>query len=181
MDVMLAHLPASDRLTIERIIERASAEGYEIENNRGLVSYARKRYVEAAADFGAVDSAMDMINDLDLALPVPPSDEDLTESSVSRSRSGRSDRSFATRSSARIIREEIRISEFAFMSRALRQLESDLNAGHVTFDQIEFPGLKDTKTKFQKAFRKIRKAGTKIRKAMRRGVENVQGSFTGKR
>ena len=128
VSIELAHLPAGDRLTIKRIIERASAEGYEIENLRGLLSYARSRYVEAEGEFRAVDSAMDMFGGLALDVPAPPSDEDLTESSC---RSDRSDRTHETRLSA-----QIRKSDFAFMSRALLKLESDLHAGRIKLDQI---------------------------------------------
>merc|ERR1712093_464212 len=118
---------------------------------------------DAAADHSAVDSAMDSLKDLALTSPapapvaedavsppVPPTNEDTeSEGRVSRSRSGRSDCSYETRSSARIIREEIRKQESLSMSRALQQLESDVHNGLVKLDQI--PG------KFKQAGRAIRK------------------------
>ena len=174
MDVMLAHLPAGDHLTIERIIERFRAEGYEGEDRTELVRYAQTHYVLRHGDYGAVDSAMDMFGGLALDLPAPPSDEDLTESSV-RTRSDRpvrhrpvrrppstysdeSNRTFETRLSA-----QMRKSDFAFMSRALLKLESDLHAGRIKLDQIHREmGLKKTNRKLQKAGKVIKKETGKV-------------------
>ena len=179
-DLMFARLPDIDRLTIQRIRDEASTAGHEVPSPGDLLKYALHHNINAAADYSAVDSAVAMLNDPALTSPapapvaedavsppVPPANED-TESVgyvttyVSGSRSGRSDRSYEsneTRSSARIIREEIRRSEESrSMSRAVRQLESDVHNGLVKLDQI--PG------KFKQAGRAIRKPFKKLGKKM---------------
>ena len=171
-DDMFARLPENHRSIIQRMSDEASTAGHEVSPGE-LFKYSLRRMVDAAADHSAVDSALAMVNDLaltsppvaeDVVLPpVPPANED-TESvgHVSRSRSGRSDRSYEsneTRSSARIIREEIRKSEESrSMSRAVRQLESDVHNGLVKLDQI--PG------KFKQAGRAIRRPFKKLGKKM---------------
>ena len=86
--VLLADLPEDIRSTVEGIVERAAAAGYELSDWDELLRYARNRYVEAAVDpdryaaaadeLGAVNAARDRI-----IAPAAPSE------SVSRSRSGR--------------------------------------------------------------------------------------------
>ena len=47
--VLLASLPEDIRSTVEGIVERAAAAGYELSDWDELLRYARNRYVEAAA------------------------------------------------------------------------------------------------------------------------------------
>ena len=166
----LAGLPEATRLIVEDIMERAAAAGYELSDWDELVHYARNRYVEAAGEFGAVDAARDKV----LAPAVPddaPFDDDLSElyENVSRSRSGRDGASVISDFSL-----SSRLSGLSFVSQreALRRLHRDMIDNRVSVDTI--PGLKKTRSKLQKAARKIRKAGT-------RGAKKVQSFFTGKR
>ena len=166
----LAGLPEATRLIVEDIMERAAAAGYELSDWDELVHYARNRYVEAAGEFGAVDAARDKV----LAPAVPddaPFDDDLSElyENVSRSRSGRDGASVISDFSL-----SSHLSGLSFVSQreALRRLHRDMIDNRVSVDTI--PGLKKTRSKLQKAARKIRKAGT-------RGAKKVQSFFTGKR
>ena len=174
ISVVLAKLPEETRLIVEGIVEEAAAKGYEISDWDELVRYARNRYVEAAAEFGAVDAARDAV--LPLALPQDaaqpgPFDDDLSElyETVSRSRSGRDGGSVISDFSL-----SSRLSGLSFVSQreALRRLHRDMIDNRVSVDTI--PGLKKTRSKLQKAARKIRKAGT-------RGAKKVKSFFTGKR
>ena len=165
----LAGLPEATRLIVEDIMERAAAAGYELSDWDELVHYARNRYVEAAGEFGAVDAARDKV----LAPAVPddaPFDDDLSElyENVSRSRSGRDGASVISDFSL-----SSRLSGLSFVSQreALRRLHRDMIDNRVRVDTI--PGLKKTRSKLQKAVRKIRKWGT-------RGVKKVK-SLTGTR
>ena len=166
----LAGLPEATRLIVEDIMERAAAAGYELSDWDELVHYARNRYVEAAGEFGAVDAARDKV--LAPALPDDaPFDDDLSElyENVSRSRSGRDGASVISDFSL-----SSRLSGLSFVSQreALRRLHRDMIDNRVSVDTI--PGLKKTRSKLQKAARKIRKAGT-------RGAKKVKSFFTGKR
>ena len=174
ISVVLAKLPEETRLIVEGIMEEAAAKGYEISDWDELVRYARTRYVEAAAEFGAVDAARDAV--LPPALPQDaaqpgPFDDDLSElyENVSRSRSGRDGASVISDFSL-----SSRLSGLGFVSQreALRRLHRDMIDNRVSVDTI--PGLKKTRSKLQKAARKIRKAGT-------RGAKKVKSFFTGKR
>ena len=174
ISVVLAKLPEETRLIVEGIVEEAAAKGYEISDWDELVRYARNRYVEAAAEFGAVDAARDAV--LPLALPQDaaqpgPFDDDLSElyENVSRSRSGRDGASVISDFSL-----SSRLSGLSFVSQreALRRLHRDMIDNRVSVDTI--PGLKKTRSKLQKAVRKIRKAGTRL-------VKKVQNSLPGKR
>ena len=177
ISLVLAKLPEEIRLIVEGIMEEAAAKGYEISDWDELVRYARNRYVEAAAEFGAVDSVLAPALPQDAVQP-GPFDDDLSElyENVSRSRSGRDGASVISDFSL-----SSRLSGLSFVSQreALRRLHRDMIDNRVSVGTI--PGLKKTKTKLQKAVRKIRKAGTKIRKATRRGAEKVQSFFPGKR
>ena len=62
--------------------------------------------------------------------------------------------------------------ELRVAARGARHLHRDMINNRVSVDTI--PGLKKTRSKLQKAARKIRKAGT-------RGAKKVQSFFTGKR
>ena len=166
ISLTIASLPEDTRATVEGIVERAAAAGYELSDWDELVHYARNRYVEAAGEFGAVDAARDKV----LAPAVPddaPFDDDLSElyENVSRSRSGRDGASVITDFSL-----SSRLSGLSFVSQreALRRLHRDMIDNRVSVDTI--PGLKKTRSKLQKAARKIRKAGKKF-----------QSFFTGKR
>ena len=166
----IASLPEDTRSTVVAIMEGAAAEGYELSDWDELVHYARSRYVEAAGEFGAVDAARDKV----LAPAVPDDalfDDDLSElyENVSRSRSGRDGASVISDFSL-----SSRLSGLSFVSQreALRRLHRDMIDNRVSVDTI--PGLKKTRSKLQKAARKIRKAGT-------RGAKKVQSFFTGKR
>ena len=90
ISLVLAKLPEEIRLIVEGIMEEAAAKGYEISDWDELVRYARNRYVEAAAEFGAVDSVLAPALPQDAVQP-GPFDDDLSElyENVSRSRSGR--------------------------------------------------------------------------------------------
>ena len=167
---MLAGLPEATRLIVEGIMEEAAAKGYEISDWDELVRYARNRYVEAAAEFGAVDSVLAPALPQDAVQP-GPFDDDLSElyENVSRSRSGRDGASVISDFSL-----SSRLSGLSFVSQreALRRLHRDMIDNRVRVDTI--PGLKKTRSKLQKAVRKIRKAGT-------RGAKKAQSFFTGKR
>ena len=67
-----------------------------------------------------------------------------------------------------------RLSGLSFVSQceALRRLHRDMLENRIRVDTI--PGLKKTRSKLQKAVRKIRKAGTRL-------VKKVQNSLPGKR
>ena len=170
VSVVLANLPEETRLIVEGIMEEAAAKGYEISDCDELLRYARNRYVEAAAEFGAVDSVLAPALPQDAAQP-GPFDDDLSElyENVSRSRSGRDGASVISDFSL-----SSRLSGLSFVSQreALRRLHRDMIDNRVSVDTI--PGLKKTRSKLQKAARKIRKAGT-------RGAKKVQSFFTGKR
>ena len=165
----LAGLPEATRLIVEGIVEEAAAKGYEISDWDELVRYARNRYVEAAAEFGAVDSVLAPALPQDAAQP-GPFDDDLSElyENVSRSRSGRDGASVISDFSL-----SSRLSGLSFVSQreALQRLHRDMLENRVCVDTI--PGLKKTRSKLQKAVRKIRKWGT-------RGVKKVK-SLTGTR
>jgi hypothetical protein len=174
ISLVLAKLPEETRLIVEGIAEEAAAKGYEISDWDELVRYARNRYVEAAAEFGAVDAARDAV--LPPALPQDavqpgPFDDDLSElyENVSRSRSGRDGASVISDFSL-----SSRLSGLSFVSQreALLRLHRDMIDNRVSVDTI--PGLKKTRSKLQKAVRKIRKAGTRL-------VKKVQNSLPGKR
>ena len=177
VSVVLANLPEETRLIVEGIMEEAAAKGYEISDCDELLRYARNRYVEAAAEFGAVDSVLAPALPQDAAQP-GPFDDDLSElyENVSRSRSGRDGASVISDFSL-----SSRLSGLSFVSQreALRRLHRDMLENRVSVDTI--PGLKKTRSKLQKAVRRIRKAGTKIRKATIHGVEKVQSFFPGKK
>ena len=169
ISVVLAKLPEETRLIVEGIVEEAAAKGYEISDWDELVRYARNRYVEAAAEFGAVDSVLAPALPQDAVQP-GPFDDDLSElyENVSRSRSGRDGASVISDFSL-----SSRLSGLSFVSQreALRRLHRDMLENRVRVDNI--PGLKKTRSKLQKAVRKIRKWGT-------RGVKKVK-SLTGTR
>ena len=169
VSVVLANLPEETRLIVEGIMEEAAAKGYEISDWDELVRYARNRYVEAAAEFGAVDSVLAPALPQDAAQP-GPFDDDLSElyENVSRSRSGRDGASVISDFSL-----SSRLSGLSFVSQreALLRLHRDMIDNRVSVDTI--PGLKKTRSKLQKAVRKIRKWGT-------RGVKKVK-SLTGTR
>ena len=170
ISLVLAKLPEETRLIVEGIMEEAAAKGYEISDCDELLRYARNRYVEAAAEFGAVDSVLAPALPQDAAQP-GPFDDDLSElyENVSRSRSGRDGASVISDFSL-----SSRLSGLSFVSQreALLRLHRDMIDNRVSVDTI--PGLKKTRSKLQKAVRKIRKAGT-------RGAKKVQSFFTGKR
>ena len=169
VSVVLANLPEETRLIVEGIMEEAAAKGYEISDWDELVRYARNRYVEAAAEFGAVDSVLAPALPQDAVQP-GPFDDDLSElyENVSRSRSGRDGASVISDFSL-----SSRLSGLSFVSQreALQRLHRDMLENRVCVDTI--PGLKKTRSKLQKAVRKIRKWGT-------RGVKKVK-SLTGTR
>ena len=170
ISLVLAKLPEETRLIVEGIMKEAAAKGYEISDWDELVRYARNRYVEAAAEFGAVDSVLPPAVPEDAVQP-GPFDDDLSElyENVSRSRSGRDGASVISDFSL-----SSRLSGLSFVSQreALLRLHRDMIDNRVSVDTI--PGLKKTRSKLQKAVRKIRKAGTRL-------VKKVQNSLPGKR
>ena len=122
----------------------------------------------AIGEFGAVDAARDKV----LAPAVPDDalfDDDLSELYENRSRSGRDGASVISDFSL-----SSRLSGLSFVSQreALRRLHRDMLENRISVDTI--PGLKKTRSKLQKAVRKIRKAGTRV-------VKKAQSFFPGKR
>ena len=163
--VLLADLPEDIRSTVEGIVERFAAEGYEISDWDELVRYARNRYVEAAAEFGAVDSVLAPALPQDAAQP-GPFDDDLSElyENVSRSRSGRDGASVISDFSL-----SSRLSGLSFVSRreALHRLHRDMLENRVRVDTI--PGLKRKKKK-----KKVKKA---IAKELNRWGKKIEKAF----
>ena len=161
ISLTIASLPEDTRATVEGIVERAAAAGYELSDWDELLRYARNRYVEAAVDpdryveaadeLGAVNAARDRI----IAEAAP-------SESVSRSRSGResvmSDSSMLSR-----------LLELSLDSEreALRYLHCDLLKDRVRVDTI--PGLKRKKKK-----KKVKKA---IAKELNRWGKKIEKAF----
>ena len=170
ISVVLAKLPEETRLIVEGIMEEAAAKGYEISDWDELVRYARNRYVEAAAEFGAVDAARDAV--LPPALPQDaaqpgPFDDDLSElyENVSRSRSGRDGASVISDFSL-----SSRLSGLSFVSQreALQRLHRDMLENRVRVDNIPGLKMKKKKKKVKKAIAKeLNRWGKKIEKAFK--------------
>ena len=162
----IASLPEDTRSTVVAIMERAAAEGYELSDWDKLLRYARNRFVEAAVlnagdsesysraanELGAVNAAWERV--------MPPAAPSQFDEHDSKSQAGGE--------------SVFSFSGLSFVSRgeALQHLHRDMIDNRVSVDTI--PGLKKTRSKLQKAARKIRKAGT-------RGAKKVQSFFTGKR
>ena len=172
VSVVLANLPEETRLIVEGIMEEAAAKGYEISDCDELLRYARNRYVEAAAEFGAVDAARDAV--LPPALPQDaaqpgPFDDDLSElyENVSRSRSGRDGASVISDFSL-----SSRLSGLSFVSRreALQRLHRDMLQNRVRVDTI--PGLRMKKTK-----RQLKKVGKVIEKELNSWGKKIGKAF----
>ena len=165
VSVVLANLPEETRLIVEGIMEEAAAKGYEISDWDELVRYARNRYVEAAAEFGAVDSVLAPALPQDAAQP-GPFDDDLSElyENVSRSRSGRDGASVISDFSL-----SSRLSGLSFVSQreALQRLHRDMLENRVRVDNI--PGLKKKKKK-----KKVKKA---IAKELNRWGKKIEKAF----
>ena len=162
ISLTIASLPEDIRSTVEGIVERAAAAGYELSDWDELLRYARNRYVEAAVDpdryveaadeLGAVNAARDRI----IAKAAP-------SESVSRSRSGResvmSDSSMLSR-----------LLELSLDSEreALRYLHRDLLDDRVRVDNIPGLKMKKKKKKVKKAIAKeLNRWGKKIEKAFK--------------
>ena len=170
ISLVLAKLPEETRLIVEGIAEEAAAKGYEISDWDELVRYARNRYVEAAAEFGAVDAARDAV--LPPALPQDavqpgPFDDDLSElyENVSRSRSGRDGASVISDFSL-----SSRLSGLSFVSQreALLRLHRDMIDDRVRVDTIPGLKMKKKKKKVKKAIAKeLNRWGKKIEKAFK--------------
>jgi len=160
----IASLPEDIRSTVEGIVERAAAAGYELSDWDELLRYARNRYVEAAVDpdryveaadeLGAVNAARDRI----IAKAAP-------SESVSRSRSGRDGASVMSESSL-----FSRLLELSLDSEreALRYLHRDLLDDRVRVDTIPGLKMKKKKKKVKKAIAKeLNRWGKKIEKAFK--------------
>ena len=166
VSVVLANLPEETRLIVEGIMEEAAAKDYEISDWDELVRYARNRYVEAAAEFGAVDSVLAPALPQDAAQP-GPFDDDLSElyENVSRSRSGRDGASVISDFSL-----SSRLSGLSFVSRreALHRLHRDMLENRVCVDNIPGLKMKKKKKKVKKAIAKeLNRWGKKIEKAFK--------------
>ena len=166
ISVVLAKLPEETRLIVEGIMEEAAAKGYEISDCDELLRYARNRYVEAAAEFGAVDSVLAPALPQDAAQP-GPFDDDLSElyENVSRSRSGRDGASVISDFSL-----SSRLSGLSFVSRreALHRLHRDMLENRVCVDTIPGLKMKKKKKKVKKAIAKeLNRWGKKIEKAFK--------------
>ena len=166
ISLVLAKLPEEIRLIVEGIMEEAAAKGYEISDWDELVRYARNRYVEAAAEFGAVDSVLAPALPQDAAQP-GPFDDDLSElyENVSRSRSGRDGASVISDFSL-----SSRLSGLSFVSRreALHRLHRDMLENRVCVDNIPGLKMKKKKKKVKKAIAKeLNRWGKKIEKAFK--------------
>ena len=137
----IASLPEDTRATVEGIVERAAAAGYELSDWDELLRYARNRYVEAAVDpdryaaaadeLGAVNAARDRI----IAKAAP-------SESVSRSRSGRDG---ASASSDWELCSHLSALSFVSERDALRHLHRAMLDDRVRVNNI--PGLKMKKKK----------------------------------
>jgi len=160
----IASLPEDTRATVEGIVERAAAAGYELSDWDELLRYARNRYVEAAVDpdryveaadeLGAVNAARDRI----IAKAAP-------SESVSRSRSGRDGASVMSDSSMLS-----RLLELSLDSEreALQYLHHDLLNNHVRVETIPGLKMKKKKKKVKKAIAKeLNRWGKKIEKAFK--------------
>ena len=166
ISVVLAKLPEETRLIVEGIMEEAAANDYEISDWDELVRYARNRYVEAAAEFGAVDSVLAPALPQDAAQP-GPFDDDLSElyENVSRSRSGRDGASVISDFSL-----SSRLSGLSFVSRreALQRLHRDMLDDRVRVNNIPGLKMKKKKKKVKKAIAKeLNRWGKKIEKAFK--------------
>ena len=166
VSVVLANLPEETRLIVEGIMEEAAAAGYELSDWDELLRYARNRYVEAAAEFGAVDSVLAPALPQDAAQP-GPFDDDLSElyENVSRSRSGRDGASVISDFSL-----SSRLSGLSFVSRreALHRLHRDMLENRVCVDNIPGLKMKKKKKKVKKAIAKeLNRWGKKIEKAFK--------------
>ena len=162
----IASLPEDTRSTVVAIMESAAAEGYELSDWDELLRYARNRYVEAAAEFGAVDSVLAPALPQDAAQP-GPFDDDLSElyENVSRSRSGRDGASVISDFSL-----SSRLSGLSFVSRreALHRLHRDMLENRVCVDNIPGLKMKKKKKKVKKAIAKeLNRWGKKIEKAFK--------------
>ena len=164
ISLTIASLPEDIRSTVEGIVERAAAAGYELSDWDELLRYARNRYVEAAVDpdryveaadeLGAVNAARDRI----IAKAAP-------SESVSRSRSGRDGASVMSDSSMLS-----RLLELSLDSEreALRYLHQDLVKDRVRVDTIPGLKMKKKKKKVKKAIAKeLNRWGKKIEKAFK--------------
>ena len=162
----IASLPEDTRSTVVAIMESAAAEGYELSDWDELLRYARNRYVEAAAEFGAVDSVLAPALPQDAVQP-GPFDDDLSElyENVSRSRSGRDGASVISDFSL-----SSRLSGLSFVSQreALQRLHRDMLENRVRVDNIPGLKMKKKKKKVKKAIAKeLNRWGKKIEKAFK--------------
>ena len=162
ISLTIASLPEDTRATVEGIVERAAAAGYELSDWDELLRYARNRYVEAAVDpdryaeaadeLGAVNAARDRIIE-----KAAPSD------SVSRSRSGRE----SVMSDSSLFSH---LSALSFVSErdALRRLHRDMLENRVRVNNIPGLKMKKKKKKVKKAIAKeLNRWGKKIEKAFK--------------
>ena len=166
ISLTIASLPEDTRATVEGIVERAAAAGYELSDWDELLRYARNRYVEAAVDpdryveaadeLGAVNAARDRI----IAKAAP-------SESVSRSRSGRDG---ASASSDWELCSHLSALSFVSEREALRHLHRDLLYDRVRVDTI--PGLRMKKTK-----RQLKKVGKVIEKELNSWGKKIEKAF----
>ena len=164
ISLTIASLPEDIRSTVEGIMERAAAAGYELSDWDELLRYARNRYVEAAVDpdryaaaadeLGAVNAARDRI-----IAPAAPSE------SVSRSRSGRDGASVMSDSS---LFSNLSALSFVSEREALLRLHRDMRENRVRVDNIPGLKMKKKKKKVKKAIaRELNRWGKKIEKAFK--------------
>ena len=164
ISLTIASLPEDIRSTVEGIVERAAAAGYELSDWDELLRYARNRYVEAAVDpdryaaaadeLGAVNAARDRI-----IAPAAPSE------SVSRSRSGRDG---ASASSDWELCSHLSALSFVSEREALRRLHRDMIDNRVSVGTIPGLKMKKKKKKVKRAIAKeLNRWGKKIEKAFK--------------
>ena len=166
ISLTIASLPEDTRATVEGIVERAAAAGYELSDWDELLRYARNRYVEAAVDpdryveaadeLGAVNAARDRI----IAKAAP-------SESVSRSRSGRDG---ASASSDWELCSHLSALSFVSEREALRRLHGDMIDNRVSVGTI--PGLRMKKTK-----RQLKKVGKVIEKELNSWGKKIGKAF----
>ena len=166
ISLTIASLPEDIRSTVEGIMERAAASGYELSDWDELLRYARNRYVEAAVDpdryveaadeLGAVNAARDRI----IAKAAP-------SESVSRSRSGRDGASVMSDSS---LFSNLSALSFVSEREALRRLHRDMIDNRVSVGTI--PGLRMKKTK-----RQLKKVGKVIEKELNSWGKKIGKAF----
>ena len=162
ISLTIASLPEDTRATVEGIVERAAAEGYELSDWDKLLRYARNRFVEAAVlnagdsesysraanELGAVNAAWERV--------MPPAAPSQFDEHDSKSQAGGE--------------SVFSFSGLSFVSRgeALQHLHRDMIDNRVSVGTIPGLKMKKKKKKVKKAIAKeLNRWGKKIEKAFK--------------